>query len=382
MSATADHETTGGRPDDSPADDGRGGAPDDGAAGAEVTHYEVACLQTRARAVSLDAAQRDRDIRANLARAFEMIDYVTAFGNSEVRLVVMPEYSVNARWEKLSLAQWIEIASPIPGPYTELIADKARQRGVYIAANMMEVHPDFPGRFFNTSFLVAPDGEIVIKHWKNNNNAWVFPYTTPSDIYSEFVERFGREALFPVARTPLGGIGLITCGELGFPENARCTMMNGAEVLLHLTSEPHNMSHGDVRNWEALRTARAYENKCYLAMANIGMYEGATRGLHGSHGDSAVHSFDGSVLNKVNGGGEATIKGPIDLEALRRARAKPFHPVTLRAEMYAAEYASWPGWPNDRFAADPIESVEQTRAVFAEIVADRRRRQIDRAPRS
>ena len=173
---------------------------------------------------------------------------------------------------------------------------------------------------------MAPDGEIVIKHWKNNNNAWVFPYTTPSDIYGEFVERFGREALFPVARTPLGGIGLITCGELGFPENARCTMMNGAEVLLHLTSEPHNMSHGDVRNWEALRTARAYENKCYLAMANIGMYEGATRGLHGSHGDSAVHSFDGSVLNKVNGGGEATIKGPIDLEALRRARAKPFHP--------------------------------------------------------
>ena len=374
MDAMPDHETAGGAPGD-----GRAAPPDDGPA-IEIAHYEVACLQTRARAVSLDDAQRDRDIRANLARAFEMIDYVTAFGNSEVRLVVMPEYSVNARWEKLSLAQWIEIASPIPGPYTELIADKARQRGVYIAANMMEVHPDFPGRFFNTSFLVAPDGEIVIKHWKNNNNAWVFPYTTPSDIYSEFVERYGREALFPVARTPLGGIGLITCGELGFPENARCTMMNGAEVLLHLTSEPHNMSHGDVRNWEALRTARAYENKCYLAMANIGMYEGATRGLHGSHGDSAVHSFDGSVLNKVNGGGEATIKGPIDLEALRRARSKPFHPVTLRAEMYAREYASWPGWPNDRFAEDPIQSVEQTRSVFSEIVAERRHRQIDRAP--
>ena len=47
--------------------------------------------------------------------------------------------------------------------------------------------------------------------------------------------------------------------------------------------------------------------------------------------------------------------------------------------MYAAEYASWPGWPNDRFAAEPIESVEQTRAVFSEIVAECRRRQIDRA---
>ena len=41
-----------------------------------------------------------------------MIDYVTAFGNSEVRLVVMPEYSINARWEKLSLGP----AAPSPAP--------------------------------------------------------------------------------------------------------------------------------------------------------------------------------------------------------------------------------------------------------------------------
>ena len=347
----------------------------------DITHYEVACIQSRARAVSLDTAERDGDIRANLSRMFELIDYVTAFGNSDVRLVVLPEYAINARWEKLSLGQWIDIASPIPGPYTDLIAEKARRRGIHIAANMMEVHPDFPGRFFNTSFLVSPQGEILIKHWKNNNNAWVFPYTTPSDIYSEFVARFGREALFPVARTEIGNIGLLTCGELGFPENARCTMMNGAEILLHLSSEPNNMSHGDVRNWESLRTARAYENKCFLAMANIGMYEGATRGLHGSHGDSAVHNFDGTILNKINGPGEATIKGTIDLEALRRVRGRPFHPVTMRAAMYAREYADYPGWPLDGFLEHPISSIDETRAVFNNIVQERRARGIDRPPR-
>ena len=347
---------------------------------AGITHYEVACIQARARAVSLEPCRRDADIRANLGRMFELIDYVTAFGNSDVRLVVLPEYAINARWEKLSLEQWIDIASPIPGPYTELISAKARERGVYIAANMMEVHPDFAGRFFNTSFLVSPQGDILIKHWKNNNNAWVFPYTTPSDIYSEFVARFGREALFPVARTEIGNIGLLTCGELGFPENARCTMMNGAEILLHLSSEPNNMSHGDVRNWESLRTARAYENKCFLAMANIGMYEGATRGLHGSHGDSAIHNFDGSILNKINGPGEATIKGPIDLEALRRVRSRPFHPVTMRAQMYAREYETYPGWPLDGFADKPISSIEETRAIFHQIVEQRRAHGIDTPP--
>ncbi len=348
---------------------------------AEILNYEVACMQTRSREVSLEVGQQDQDIRANIARIGEMIDYVTAFGNSDVRLVVLPEYAINARWQKMELEDWFKICTTIPGPYTDLLGEKAKQRKVYIAANMLEIHGDFPGRFFNTSLLIDPHGKILIKHWKNNNNAWVFPYTTPSDIYTQFVGKFGREALFPVAKTEIGGIGLLTCGELGFPENARCTMMNGAEVLCHLTSEPNNMSHGDVRNWEAMRTTRAYENKCYLAMANIGMYEGATRGLHGTHGDSVVHNFDGSILNKISGPGEATIKGPIDLTALRRVRAKPFHPVTIRAEMYAKEYEQFVGWPNDGFADEPIKGIEETRALFRRLVEERRAKGIDTAPR-
>mgnify|MGYP001985432814 FL=1 len=343
----------------------------------QIYNYEIACLQTRSKMVSLDDKQRDIDIRDNISRICEMTDYITAFGNSDVKLIVLPEYSINARWEKMDLENWLKISTTIPGPYTELLAEKAKARKIWIAANMLEVHPDFPGRFFNTSFLVDPGGEIILKHWKNNNNAWVFPYTTPSDIYTEFVEKFGQENLFPVARTPIGNIGLITCGELGFPENARCTMMNGAEILLHLTSEPNNMSHGDVRNWEAMRITRAYENKCYLAMANIGMYEGATRGLHGSHGDSAIHYFDGSILAKINGPGEATIKAAVDLNALRRVRAKPFHPVTIRAKMYAKEYERTVSWPLDRFAEEPIVSIEQTRELFRNLVEERRAAGID-----
>ena len=137
------------------------------------------------------------------------------------------------------------------------------------------------------------------------------------------------------------------------------------------------MSLGDVHNWESIRTTRAYENKYYLAMANIGMYEGANRGLYGSHGDSAIHNFDGAILNKIAGAGEATIKAPIDLNALRRVRAKPFHPVTIRAEMYAREYDHFVGWPLDGFADKPIESIEETRALFRKLVEERRARGID-----
>jgi predicted amidohydrolase len=347
----------------------------------DLINYEIACLQTRSRQVSVDDdKQRDLDIRSNIDRMCQLVDYITSFGNSEVKLVVTPEYAINASFRRLELEQWMRISTTIPGPYTDILGAKAKERKIYLAVNMMEIHPDFPGRFFNCSLLFGPDGKILIKHWKNNNNCWVFPYTTPADIYTQFVAKFGVENLFPVAKTEIGNIGLLTCGELGFPENARCTMMNGAEILCHLTSEPHNMSHGDVRNWKSLRAARAYENKCYLAAANIGIYEGTLRGMHDSHGDSAIHYFDGSITNTIEGPGEATIKGAVNMNDLRRARSKPFHPTVIRAELYAKEYARWPSWPNDGFADNPIQSIEQTRAKFHELVQERRRLGIDRAP--
>lgn len=348
----------------------------------DIINYEVAALQTVTRQVSLtDDEQLDRDIRANIKRICELIDYVTSFGNSDVKLVVTPEYAVNGNFRVINLEAWCRIATTVPGPYTDIFAEKAKARKIYLAVNMLEVHPDFPRRFFNCSMLFGPDGNILIKHWKNNNNCWVFPYTTPADIYTEFVAKFGRENLFPVAKTDIGNIGLITCGELGFPENARCTAMNGAEILCHLTSEPNNMSHGDSRNWKGLRTARAYENKCYLAAANIGVYEGGLRGMNDSHGDSVIHYFDGSIMNEIQGPGEATIKGRVNLNDLRLSKTRPFHPTSIRAQLYAKEYASWPSWPNDGFAEKPIESIEDTRAIFRALVKERQERGIDRAPR-
>ena len=70
----------------------------------ERMYYEVACLQTRTKAISVtDDKKRDEDIRWNINRIFDLIDYVTAFGASDVKLIVTPEYSINARWNKMSV---------------------------------------------------------------------------------------------------------------------------------------------------------------------------------------------------------------------------------------------------------------------------------------
>ena len=73
-------------------------------------------------------------------------------------------------------------------------------------------------------------------------------------------------------------------------------------------------------------------------------------------------------MNELQGPGEATIKGRVNLNDLRLSRTRPFHPTSIRAELYAKEYASWPSWPNDGFADHVIESIEDTRAVFRSLV--------------
>ncbi|MBI3092558.1 MAG: hypothetical protein HYY96_18015 [Candidatus Tectomicrobia bacterium] len=328
-----------------------------------VEPFGIACLQSVAHQASTNRRERDKHIHANLERAFDLMDYVASFGRSDVRFIVMPEYGINGAWKEMPVKDWMKIAVPIPGPVTDLMGQKAKELGVYIVANMAEVHDDWPGRFFNTSFIISPTGEVVLKHWKINNNSWLLPYTTPSDIYSEFVERYGRQALFPVLETPHGRVGVITCGELLYPENARCTMLNGAEIIFHCTSESL-----DYADWGPIKITRAIENKAIFATCNIGVFEGAKRGVDCSHGGSMIINHEGQVLAKTGGPGEASIRALVDVNALRAARSRPFYPASIRAELFAREYAEAIGWPLDGFLEQPIESIDQTRALFRSIL--------------
>lgn len=296
----------------------------------------------------------------------DLIDYACSSPlATNVRIAVLPEYAINMPVRTSSVADWIDVAVEIPGAYSDLFGQTAKKNGIYIAANMAEVNPDWPGRFFNCSFLIGPDGKIVFKHWKNTNNSFVIPYTTPTDIYTEFVRKYGRKAIFPVADTPYGRIGCITCGELLAPENVRCTVFNGAEIILHCTSETV-----DYPNWNHLKIARAIENKVYFATANNGEFLGGKRGTASSSGFSAIISYDGTVLNQTSGPGESTIIANIDVNALRFARTQPFWPAESRIKMYSKEYADAASlfWPTDGWAAKPIAGTSDTQQEFKNVL--------------
>ena len=93
---------------------------------------------TPAGTTALTAPGRDEAIAKNLTRQLELIDYATAFGRSNIKIAVLPEYGINGAWEERSVEEWIRCALEIPNPWTDLLAEKARERNLYICANMLE----------------------------------------------------------------------------------------------------------------------------------------------------------------------------------------------------------------------------------------------------
>ena len=134
-------------------------------------------------------------MRANTDRMLSMIDSAVA-GSAPflpVRLIVFPEFAHTAP-VFVSVAELVDkLGMPIPNEHIDRIAAKAREHDVYIqSGSMLEVDPRWPGRVFNTTCLIGPEG-LLYKYRKVNT--WI-PYevhTSPHDIegYEEVLSRLG-----------------------------------------------------------------------------------------------------------------------------------------------------------------------------------------------
>src|SRR6478735_900126 len=171
------------------------------------------------------------EMRANTDRMLSMIDSAVA-GSAPflpVRLVVFPEFAhaapVFATVEELLQ----KLAVPVPNEHTDRLHAKAREHDIYIqTGSMIEADPRWPGRAFNATCLIGPQG-ILYKYRKVN--PWI-PYevhSSPHDIPGY------EEPLFPVADTAIGRIGCAICYDWLFPEVLRQLAANGAEVLMRVS---------------------------------------------------------------------------------------------------------------------------------------------------
>ena len=320
-----------------------------------VEPWRATCIQMNS-AVASDAPDREAAwaiIDANLSHAITLIE-AACDGPAPPKLVVLPEFVFQGPPRATPVSQWIEKAcATIPGPITDRLAELARRRGIYIAGNHFEVDPRWPDRYFNSSFLLDDQGQVILRYRRINTASW----TSPHDILDAYREAYGEEGIFPVVDTPLGKLAIFPCGEVNVPELSRVFMLRGAEVLLH----PHN---GPVTApSEAAKTCRAAENMCYLISANVAGGIGFSADGKELGGHSRIIDYRGNDVAADNSAAESTAATAIiDVEALRAARRdKGMGNMLLRSrfEMYRDYYAKADFYPANGLSGGAFETYSE-----------------------
>ena len=208
---------------------------------------------TDARPMTVSAIQITSDDAAKDATIERMMGFLDLAGRRGSELVVLPEIWTGAG---LSTEEaYLDLAEPIPGPTTDLLAEKARKYGMYIVGSMYEREGN---QHYNSSPLITPEGEIMGKYWKTH----LFDAPNRPDIKGGIRESDHVEAgtELPVFQTNPAKVGVSVCSDLRFPEVYRELALKGAEVLVCASAflSPR------FDHWEFFLRARATENQCWV----------------------------------------------------------------------------------------------------------------------
>lgn len=331
--------------------------------------WKAACLQIAAESVGgvADRAAARSIVDRNVARATARIEQVVAEQSPD--LILLPEYALQGAPRGESAGEWAATTcESVPGDLTWPFQALAARHGVFIGAQHFETDVAWPGRYFNTAFLIDRQGEVILRYRRINTAL----YPSPHDVRTEYLDRYGIEGTFPVVETELGRIAMLICGDLLVPEAARVLMMRGAEVILHPTNEPA-VHDGHASADDAAKIARAAENMVYVISANAAGriafdVDGTLLG-----GRSQVVDYRGAVLSLDAASTESLLVADIDIEALRRARGATGMENTLlrlRLDMYEPVYRSARFYPHDGFADAPSDTAEDLDDVVAEALAN------------
>jgi len=302
-----------------------------------MTAYRALALQTTCHAVNgaRDRVEARAIMRETISRLAQQIAASIAFIGRDCRLVVLPEYFLTGFPVREGFAEWSDKACiEADGPEYAALGRIASECGIFLAGNAYELDRHFPGLYFQTCFVIAPSGEVILRYRRLNS---MFA-PTPHDVLDRYLEIYGWEGIFPVARTEIGNLAALASEEILYPEVARCLAMRGAEIFLHMTSEVYG---GPRAPKEAAKIARAVENMAYVISANSAGVIEAGLPAASTDGGSKIIDYRGLILAETAQGESMAAFAEIDLDALRRARRRPGLMNLLsrqRFDLYAESY--------------------------------------------
>ncbi|HNQ87078.1 MAG TPA: carbon-nitrogen hydrolase [Verrucomicrobiota bacterium] len=214
------------------------------------------------------------------------------------------------------------LAEPIPGPATNAVRALARRSRVVVVASLFERRA--PGLHHNTAIVVDADGSLLGRYRKMH---------IPDDpLYYEKYYFAPGDLGFRTWTTRCGQLGVLICWDQWYPEAARLTALQGAQVLFYPTAigwhpaEKSSVGPAQHQAWETIQRAHAIANGCYVAAVNrVGLERPAGGDGLEFWGQSFVAGPDGQVLARASSDRDETLLVEVDLQTIETQRVQwPF----------------------------------------------------------
>lgn len=258
------------------------------------------------------------DKARNVARATALVEEAGAAGAA---LVILPEYMTYLGPDEGLAAA----AESVPGPTTEAFGELARRLSLAVLVCLVE-RTATPGRYFNTSVVIGPDGRVTAAYRKVH----MFDVDVPGGVTERESDTIEAGDALAIASVGGAALGLSICFDLRFPELYTALALAGATVL----AIPSAFYDATGRaHWEVLVRARAIENHAYVLAATQHGTNGAGSRMHGH---ALIVDPWGTVLAALPDG-DGVITAEIDPAEAGRRRAQIPVLSLRRPDVYARD---------------------------------------------
>jgi beta-ureidopropionase len=224
--------------------------------------------------------------------------------------------------------KYFDWAEPIPGPTTELFAEKAKKYEMVFLLPIYE-KAKVEGVRYNSVVVLGPDGKIiegvlpdgsrVHRYAKMHIPSVVMPNGQHID------ERFYFDGGpgFPIFHTPKGKIAVYICYDRHFPEGWIAFALQGAEVIFNpacaMLLTPERGAASEAMYTSELQTM-AMQNIVWICATNrVGVEEVGGGKLY-FYGKSAIYHPTGAIAAQASSKEADVINQVIDLEETARMR--------------------------------------------------------------
>jgi N-carbamoylputrescine amidase len=280
------------------------------------------------------------DPEHNLQHALDQVRDAASRG---AQIVCLPELFQTQYFCQREDSTLFDLAEQIPGPTTAKLSDLAKQLKIVLVASLFERRA--AGVYHNTAAMFDVDGKLLglyrKMHIPDDPLYYEKYYFTPGDLG------------FRAFDTGVGRVGTLVCWDQWYPEGARITAMQGAQVLFYPTaigwhpSEKEEFGFAQHDAWRTIQRAHAIANGVYVAVVNrVGHETGDIRGKSASGaglefwGGSFICDPFGRVIAEASHDREEILIGEVDLKNiedtrrnwpfLRDRRIDSYAPITSR----------------------------------------------------